>query len=249
MSETFRTRLRRGETLLGPMVTLRSPSVSEILAEIGFDWLFLDGEHGPLETADLLAILQTVAARTACLVRVPSADETSIKRVLDLGATGIIAPQVNTADQAEQVVRWSRYAPEGARGVGIARAHHYGLRFGEYVESANQQVTVVVQAEHIEAVENIDEIVKVEGIDAVLIGPYDLSASLGKMGQLTDPEVVKAIERVTSSCLHAGVALGIFGITVESLRPYIEKGYTLITTSVDTILFANAAKHFLSELR
>lgn len=248
MTNDFRSRLRSGEKLLGTMVTLASPATAEILADIGFDWLFVDGEHGPLETGEILGILRAVGDRAACVVRVPSADEVAIKKVLDLGAAGIIAPQVNTAEQAADVVRFARYAPDGTRGVGLARAHGYGLRFQEYLEAANEQVAVIVQAEHAEAVENIEAIAKVEGIDCVLLGPYDLSASLGKMGQVNDPVVTGAIERVTRACLAARVPLGYFGVTPEAVRPYIERGYTLIIGGVDTLFLASGAKD-MSTLR
>ena len=164
------------------MVTLASGASAEVLASLGFDWLFIDAEHGPLETRELTEILQAVGDKTACIVRVPEAAEVPIKKALDLGAHGIIVPQVNTAEQAANVVRWARYAPEGARGVGLARAHGYGLKFREYLSAANREIAVIVQAEHARAVENIDAIVRVPGVDAVLLGPYDLSASLGKMG-------------------------------------------------------------------
>jgi 2-keto-3-deoxy-L-rhamnonate aldolase RhmA len=146
-------------------------------------------------------------------------------------------------------VRYARYAPEGARGVGLARAHGYGFRFREYLESANDEVAVIVQAEHIRAVENIEAIVAVTGIDAVLLGPYDLSASLGKTGQLDDAEVVAAIEHVTATCVAAGVALGYFGVSADAVRPAIERGCTLIVAGVDTVLLGAAAKSLLAELR
>src|SRR5262245_35510544 len=175
MTGHFRQRLKAGETLFGSMVTLPTAAIAEILADIGFDWLFLDGEHGQLGTGEILAILQAVGNRVACIVRVPGSEEAPIKKVLDQGAEGIIVPQVNTVDQAASVVRHARYSPSGSRGVGLARAHGYGLRFAEYMETANERVAVIVQAEHVRAVENIESIVKVEGIDAVLIGPYDLA--------------------------------------------------------------------------
>jgi 2-dehydro-3-deoxyglucarate aldolase len=249
MTGRFRTRLRAGETLLGTMVTLPAPAVAEILADIGFDWLFVDGEHGPLETADILAILQTVGSRVSCIVRVPAAEEAVIKRVLDLDAEGIIVPQVNTAEQAADIVRFARYAPAGSRGVGLARAHGYGMRFREYLEKANEQVSVIVQAEHALAVENIEAIVKVEGIDAVFIGPYDLSASLGKMGKINDPVVIDAIEHVTKTCRAAGIPLGYFGVNAAAARPFMERGYRLIASGVDTLLLGGAAKNLLAELR
>ncbi|MDA1142372.1 MAG: aldolase/citrate lyase family protein [Planctomycetota bacterium] len=249
MRKDFRARLRGGEKVFGTIVTLASTSTAELLGRIGFDWLFIDGEHGPLETGDIQGILQAVGDKAACIVRVPEANETYIKRILDLGADGIIAPQVNSAEQAEHVVRSARYSPVGSRGVGIGRAHGYGMAFKEYIESANEQVTVVVQAEHVDAVENIESIVKVEGIDAVLLGPYDLSASMGKMGQIEDPEVVAAIDHVTGTCLAANIPLGYFGVTAEAVRPYADKGFTFLVAGTDTIFLGSAAEATLTAMK
>jgi len=249
MQPEFRARLQRGETLLGTMVTLASPSAAEILSGIGFDWLFVDGEHGPLEIGDLLGILQAVGGRAACLVRVPEGNEVAIKQVLDLGADGVIVPQCNTAEQAADVVRFARYAPLGVRGVGLARAHGYGLKFQEYMDTANDCVSVVIQAEHVRAVENIESIVKVPGIDAVLLGPYDLSASLGQTGNLDHPDVVAAIDRVTSVCQEAGIPLGYFGVSAAAVKPFIGRGCTLIVAGVDTLLLGGAARRMLADLK
>jgi 2-keto-3-deoxy-L-rhamnonate aldolase RhmA len=249
MANEVRARLKRREVLLGTRVTLASPASAEVLAALGFDWLFVDAEHGPLETRELTGILQAVGDKAACIVRVPEAAEVPIKKVLDLGAHGIIVPQVNSAEQAANVVKWARYAPEGTRGVGLARAHGYGLRFREYLGAANRETAVIVQAEHVRAVENIDAIVRVPGVDAVLLGPYDLSASLGKMGEIDHPEVVAAIGRVMDACNAAGMPLGYFGVTAAAVRPYIARGYTLIVAGVDTLFLANGAKTLLEELR
>jgi 2-keto-3-deoxy-L-rhamnonate aldolase RhmA len=249
MAHDFRARLKRREQLLGTMVTLASAASAEVLAGLGFDWLFIDGEHGPLETRELTQILQAVSHKTACIVRVPEAAEVPIKKVLDLGAHGIIVPQVNTAEQAANVVRWARYAPEGARGVGLARAHGYGVTFREYVSAANREIAVIVQAEHVRAVENIEAIARVPGVDAVLLGPYDLSASLGKMGEIDDPVVVAAIGRVTDACTAVGMPLGYFGVTAAAVRPYVARGYTLLVAGVDTLYLASGAKALLKELR
>jgi 2-keto-3-deoxy-L-rhamnonate aldolase RhmA len=180
---------------------------------------------------------------------VPEGAEVPIKRALDLGAHGIIVPQVNTREQAERVVRFARYAPEGARGVGLARAHGYGARFREYLRDANDQIAVIVQAEHATAVDNIEDIVSVPGVDAVLVGPYDLSASLGKMGQIDAPAVVAAIRRVTDVCRAAGMPLGIFGVTAAAVQPYVAQGYTLLVAGVDTLYLDQGAKALLTDLR
>ena len=249
MANDFRARLKRREQLLGTMVTLASAASAEVLASLGFDWLFIDGEHGPLETRELNEILQAVSDKTACIVRVPEGAEVPIKRALDLGAHGIIVPQVNTPEQAANVVRWSRYAPEGARGVGLARAQGYGQSFREYLGAANREIAVIVQAEHARAVENIEAIVRTPGVDAVLLGPYDLSASLGRMGEIEHPDVVEAIGRVTDVCNAAGMPLGYFGVTAAAVRPFIARGYTLLVAGVDTLYLANGAKAVLAELQ
>jgi 2-keto-3-deoxy-L-rhamnonate aldolase RhmA len=249
MNQSFRSSIVSGKLLIGTMVTLNSPEVAEIMTEVGFDWLFVDAEHSPLSPQELQRIMQGAGRQMPCLVRLPSAGEVPIKKALDSGAAGIIVPQVNSAQAAEDVVLMAKYAPEGSRGVGVARAHRYGLGFQAYVASANEDLAVIVQAEHIEAVRNIEEIVAVQGIDAVLVGPYDLSASLGKLGQVDDPEVRAAIDHVTNACLKAGVRLGIFGMTAAAVRPYIEDGYTLIVAGIDTVLLGRAAADLLARLR
>lgn len=248
MNPTFRERLLGGDALMGTLLSLPCPAVAEVLADSGFDWLFIDGEHGSFDVRDIECVLQAVDHRIACLVRVPGHDETPVKQALDLGADGIIVPQINTAEQAREAVAMARYAPLGRRGVGLARAHGYGRRFGEYLESANDEITVVVQAEHIEAVANIDEIAAVEGVDAVLVGPFDLSASLGKTGQLDDPEVVSAIAAVTAACLSAGKPLGIFGVDAAAVRAHRDAGYTLIAAGIDTLLLGRAAAKLRQDL-
>lgn len=249
MDNRFRERLKHGDVLLGTLVSLPCPAVVEIMREIGFDWLFVDAEHGPLDVAEAQALLQAAGDTLPCLIRVPSDDEVYIKKALDIGAAGIIVPQVNSAEQAERVVRFCKYAPEGSRGVGIARAHRYGLRFQDYIEQANAKLAVIIQVEHRDAVANIEAITRVAGIDAVFVGPYDLSASLGKIGQVTAPEVVDAVAQVGEACLNAGLRLGIFGLTAVAVKPYLEQGYTLIAVGVDSLLLAQAAKALMAEFK
>jgi 2-keto-3-deoxy-L-rhamnonate aldolase RhmA len=240
--------LKDNELLLGTVVTLASPEVAEVLSAAGFDWLFIDAEHGPLDALAIQRILQA-AGSTPCLVRLARGDEVSIKKALDVGAAGIIAPMINSADQAAEVVRHAKYSPLGTRGVGVGRAHGYGLKFQEYVSRANDETVVVVQAEHIDAVNNIEAIVQVPGVDAMLVGPYDLSASLGRLGEVTHPDVIAAIERVTQVCRAANMPLGIFGMTAEAVRPYIDRGYTLLAVSIDTVLLGTAARQLLVQVK
>lgn len=246
MRQPFRTRLAAGELLVGPIVTLPAPEVAELLAGLGFDWLFVDMEHSPLDVGDVQALLQGAGADCSVLVRVPAGEAAWIKKVLDTGAAGIIVPQVHTAEQARRVVGLCKYPPEGTRGVGVARAHGYGNRFGQYIGTANGQVVVVVQAESAEAVRNIESIASVPGVDAVLVGPYDLSSSLGKPGELSDPDVQGAIAAITEGCLKTGTRLGAFGLDSAAVRPFIEQGYTLIAAGIDTVFLSSAAKEVLA---
>ncbi len=248
MTHSFRQRLKSGERLIGTMITLASAETAEVLAGAGFDWFFLDNEHSPLEALELQGIIRATGS-APCVVRVSHSAEVPIKKALDIGAAGIIAPQVNSAEQAAQVVSWSKYVPLGTRGVGIGRAHGYGLAFQDYVSRANDEVAVIVQAEHIDAVNNIEAIVRVPGVDAVLIGPYDLSASLGRLGEVTHPEVVAAIDRVTAVCRAVNMPLGIFGLSAQAVQPYIERGYTLIVAGVDTVLLGTAARQLLAQVK
>ncbi len=249
MATPLRTRLKNGETLLGTMATMPCIPSAEILSNIGFDWLFVDAEHGPFSNDSLLTLLSAIGDRTPTLVRTGGPDEVAIKQVLDMGATGIIAPQVNSTEQAADVVRFARYSPEGARGVGLGRAQGYGTQFQEYLKRAKEETTVVVQAEHRDAVDCIEKTVQIEGIDAILIGPYDLSASYGKMGQLDDPEVVDAIQHVTDVCLRAKMPIGIFGLSPEAVAPYVQKGFQLVVAGVDTLLLAAGAKQLHEDLK
>jgi 2-keto-3-deoxy-L-rhamnonate aldolase RhmA len=249
MIEGFRDRLRGGETLYGTLLNLPSAAVAEVLAGAGFDWLFVDGEHGAIGASALLSILQAVDRDLACVVRVPSLEAASIKRALDIGAAGIIVPQVETAEEAGRAVRFARYAPEGERGMGLARAHGYGFAFSDYIARANDEIVVVIQVEHARGVENIDAIAAVAGLDAVFVGPYDLSASLGHPGDVSHPTVVAAIDRVTQACRAAGMPLGIFGTDADAVAPYQKRGYTLICAGVDCLLLGAGARRLREKLK
>ena len=179
MQESFNVKLARRHLLVGTIITLPTPAIAEIFSSAGFDWLFVDLEHSAMSIKDVEIILQTATPRTPCVVRVPSNDGVWIKKALDIGAAGIILPNVCTTEEAERAVQLCKYPPEGARSVGIARAQGYGDKFQEYVSSANDDIAVIIQVEHIDAVENIQNLIKVPGIDSLFIGPYDLSASGG----------------------------------------------------------------------
>ncbi|MDX1561586.1 MAG: aldolase/citrate lyase family protein [Gammaproteobacteria bacterium] len=249
MVRGFRQRLLDGDTLFGTLLNLPSPAIAEVLAQVGFDWLFIDTEHGALGTGAVASVLQAVDRDLACIVRVSELNGGAIKRTLDMGAAGIIVPQVETAEHATDVVRLARYAPEGERGMGLARAHRYGFGFKDYLANANDEIVVVIQVEHARAVENIEQIAGVQGIDAVFIGPYDLSASFGYPGQVDHPQVVEAIEHVTAACAAAGRRLGYFGMDAAAVKPYVDRGYTLICAGIDCVFIGQGAKQLLGDLK
>ncbi len=236
----FAARLRAGETLLGAIIALPSAEVAEMFSRAGFDWLIVDTEHAPLDPLAAQGLLQ--AARCPCLVRVPVGEEAAIKKALDIGAAGVVVPLVNTAAEAERIVRYCRYPPRGSRGVGMARAQGYGLDFQQYVAGANDSVIVMLQIEHIEAVNNIEAIVRVPGVDALMIGPYDLSGTMDKLGQVNDPEVQQAMETVRKAGEAAGMKLGVFAATAEAMKPLILRGYTLPIAGLDLMLLSAAAR-------
>ena len=244
----FAKRLRSNEILIGTLVSLPSAEICELLASIGYDWLFIDAEHGAFNPQQAQAMLQA-AAPTPCLIRVPSDETIWLKKALDIGAAGVIVPQVHTADQAREIISHCKYTPDGKRGIGIGRAHKYGIDFDRYIKYANQETAVVLQAESSEAVDNINDIVKLKGIDAILIGPYDLSASLGKPGEIDHPVVQAAINKIIKTCENAKLAMGFFGVTPESVLPYKQKGFTLLTIGMDTAFLINAAQEMLSKMK
>ncbi len=249
MIPDLKARLRGPTALIGAFLCLPSPETAEIFAESGFDWLILDTEHGPYDVLTAQRMLQAVGGRCPCVVRVPSFEEVWIKKALDIGASGVLVPLVRTAAEAERVARACRYAPEGTRGMGGARAHRYGLGFQQYVDTANRRTAVILQAEHIEAVRAIDEIVRVPGLDAVFIGPYDLSASMGKPGRINDPEVLQAIRTVRQSVLEANLALGIYCSDPRAARDYIAQGFRLVGFGTDLGHLTRSLRESLSALR
>ena len=246
---SFREILRQGNPLIGTVVTMPSAAVAEVLSTAGYDWLFVDGEHGPLGIDAIVAILQAAQHRCPCLVRIPALEEVWVKRALDAGADGLIAPLVNSAEVARQVVAWAKYPPEGRRSVGGGRAHGYGLTFDRYLANANAHIAVVVQIEHVEGARQIEAILAVEGIDAVLVGPYDLSGSLGKPGRVDDPDVQTYIQRVREACIPRGKPLGIFTAEADAARTYIDQGFTLVAVGVDAVHLGHAAGASLARVR
>ncbi len=247
--KSFRERLKAGEVLISTLVSFPSPEVVELLSKLDFDWLFIDGEHGPFGTLEMQRMLQANAGNCPCLIRVPSNNLVYIKQALDIGAAGIIVPQINNAEEAQAAVHAAKYPTRGHRGVGLARAHEYGISFSDYLNNADDDTCVVIQAETKGAIEHIEDIVAIQEVDAILIGPYDLSANLGYTGEINHPEVVAAITKVEQACKSADVKLGYFGVDANSVMPYQERGFTLLTVGVDSLFVLNAAQQLLDEMK
>ena len=249
MPTSLKDALRQRKLLIGTLLTTASPEVAEVLALAGFDWLFIDLEHGCLSIQDAQRAIQAVAGRCFTVVRVPEATDENIKRVLDTGCDGIIAPHVNRADEARRIVALAKYPPDGVRSAGLGRAQGYGLRFADYIASANGQSVVIVQIEHKDAVANVDEILQVPGIDALFIGPYDLSGSMGILGQVSDNRVLTAIEKVRTACAASNLPHGIFCTTVEQASTAIDRGALIVAVGTDLTHMANSARKVLEAIR
>ena len=202
-----------GRLAVGAVVTFTDPAVSELCADAGMDFLWVDGEHGVMDRNT--AMLHMMAVRgTDCAVfyRVPANDHTEIKRIIDLAPAGVIVPMVFTAEDARRAVAACRYPPEGNRGVGFRRQIRYGADPVDkaFWEQARHDPLVILQIEHVDACRNLDGILAVPGVDALLVGPYDLTTSMGKSGQFRDPEVVAVIDEVCRKCRAAGKLLGAY---------------------------------------
>jgi 2-dehydro-3-deoxyglucarate aldolase/4-hydroxy-2-oxoheptanedioate aldolase len=249
LNESFLGRLKNGDLLLGTILTLPSPETAELLSQAGFDWLFVDMEHTSLGVKDVQRILQAVGKEFPCLVRIPILDKAWIKKVLESGPAGIIVPHVNTPEDVEKILRWSKYPPDGTRSVGISRAQGYGLSLQDYMNKANETIAVVPQVEHIEAVDNLESFVKIPGLSILFVGPYDLSGSVGKLGDVNDPEILGLIQKVQAKCSKAGIATGIFGVDAEAVKPYIDLGYSLIAVGTDTSYLSKSVQDTLRTLR
>ena len=249
MTDSFKARLKRRETLIGTLVTIPSPDVAEIMSLVGWDYVWIETEHAPTDFVHAQTMIQAVGGRCPSLVRIPENKEVWVKKALDIGCDGIVVPQIKSAAEARATIEWCLYPPLGKRSIGVSRAHGYGMSFQDYVQTANQELTIVLQAEHVDCVKNIGSIVEVPGIDAILIGPFDLSASLGVLGQITHPKVQEAIQEIKRHCERAGVPLGIFAVDATSAKDYIEQGFNLIALSMDAYYLWQAAKGVLDEVR
>jgi 4-hydroxy-2-oxoheptanedioate aldolase len=251
MVNFIRQRVLNQELLFGLIAHLGSSLTVEMIGHYGYDWSWIDGEHGMGGFTDLVHQLQAARATTAApIVRVVWNDFPLIKRVLDNGAAGVIVPWINSAEQAEQVVRAVRYPPQGIRGVArLFPANAFGSEFDDYFEKANANLLTVVQVETREALNNADAIAAVDGVDVLMVGPTDLSTSIGIFGQFTNPVLWEAFARVAQACKAHGKSAGILLPALNDVDRLVELGYRFIATGADGSLLANAMRANLQRCR
>jgi 2-dehydro-3-deoxyglucarate aldolase len=246
----LKSKLAQAKLTLGSWITLGHPAIAEIMAAAGFDWLVLDMEHSVLELGEVQILIQVLDGQHCpAIVRLTSNHPDQIKRVMDAGATGVMVPMIKSATDAKTAVQAVYYPPRGQRGVGLARAQGYGARFEEYRNWLEKNAVIVAMIEHIDAVNAIDSILSVDGIDAYIIGPYDLSGSMGRVGEFNHPEVQSTIDRVLKAGNRLGKPGGIHVIepNQNELRQRIDDGFSFIGYGLDIrILDTLCRKHIQS---
>ncbi|ABM56576.1 aldolase/citrate lyase family protein [Verminephrobacter eiseniae] len=256
----FKQAIAQRQAQIGLWLGLADAYSAELLASTGYDWLLVDGEHAPNDLRSILHQLQAIASATSALpagapaphpiARVPIGDQTLIKQYLDIGVQTLLVPMVDTAEQAQALVRATRYAPAGMRGMGsaMARASRW-QSYPDYVHQADQQICLLVQAETVQALGNLDAIAATPGVDGVFIGPADLSASMGHPGHPEHPSVQAAIQDGIGRILRAGKAPGILVTSEPQAHQWLAAGALFVAVGVDAQLLVNAARKLLAGFR
>ncbi len=247
----FKAALKAGRPQIGIWNGLSGSMATELLAGCGFDWVLIDTEHSPIEVSDALQGLQAIAGYpdVSAIVRPAANDTVLIKRFLDIGAQTLLLPYIETADAARAAVRAMRYGPRGIRGVsGMTRATRFG-GVGNYAASADDELCLLLQTETIGALERIEEIATVDGVDGIFIGPSDLAASMGYPGQGTHPEVMEAVEGAIGKMVAMGMPVGILTPDAAFTRRCIDLGTTFTAVGVDLVLLAEGARALAASFR
>ncbi|WP_096028182.1 HpcH/HpaI aldolase family protein [Campylobacter lanienae] len=249
---SLKQKLKNKELTIGSWVTIGHPSVVEIMANAGFEWLVIDIEHTSIDLTMVQILISTIQSKgLKALIRVSKNEEVVIKRVLDMGADGIIVPMITNADDAQKAVDYAKYPPIGKRGVGLFRAQNYGLSFNEYKKWVNDELVIIAQIEHYLAAENIESIIKIEGIDGIIIGPYDLSGSLGYPGEYDRLEVKEAINKILLACDKNNIPSGFHVIETDTsnIVEKIKQGCTFLAYSLDFLFLLNSSKTGMENIK
>jgi 2-keto-3-deoxy-L-rhamnonate aldolase RhmA len=250
---SIKQKLKNNQLVLGTFVSeLRNPNVAYLLAQCGFDYFIFDNEHGAFShetVSDMIAASR--GAGIDVIVRVPEIRRETILKPLDSGAAGLLVPQVNTAEQAAEIVQHAKYPPMGSRGAAMRRAHNRYAHGdpGAFLRETNEATFIAVQAETTEAIDNVDAIAAVDGVDAVFCGPFDLSISLGIPGEVNHPREVEAVDKMVEACRRHGKTSGILMFEPGHLKSWLDKGMRFIAYSSDVNMIADAAAAALKELR
>jgi len=248
----LKQKLKNNELTIGSWIMMGNQMSVEVMALAGFDWLVVDIEHTSIDLETTLSLITTIQANEMkALVRVSKNEEVVIKRILDMGADGIIVPMVCSKEDAKLAVDYAKYPPFGKRGVGLNRAQKYGTKFEEYKKWVDEELVIIAQIEHIDAVNNIDEIINVEGIDGTIIGPYDLSGSMGFPGAFERDDVKEAVEKVLQSCKQQNVPSGFHVVDTEpsKLNAKIEQGCTFLAYGIDYFFMRDAAMSGMKKIK
>ena len=246
----LRARLQAGQTSYGLWITLESPALAEIAVAVGLDWVCIDMEHGQLDYGDVVGHLRALrGSDVAAVVRVPDTNISTIKRALDLGAHGVILPLVRSAADLEQGFRFGRYPPRGVRGVGGERAVAWGLGSADYLSFADEETLIIPLIETRDAVDHIDEILAVPGLEAIFFGPADLSASQGYLGQWEGPGVADQILGVLAKAAARGIGAGVMGGSVEDCVRRRDQGFRMVGLGSDAALLIRSVNDALLALR
>ncbi len=248
---TLKTKLKTGLKTIGAWAQLASAFTTEILSSAGFDWLMIDMEHAPGDILTLISQTQAMKGSASVpLVRAPWNDFVVIKRILDAGAQGILIPYVNNRTEAEQAVKACKYPPAGIRGVaGSPRAAGYGQNTGKYLERANEQIFIMIAIETPEAVDNLDDMLQVDGLDGIFIGPMDLASSMGYFGDPSQQEVQAVIQKIEARVLAAGKVLATTTGTWEQAQTLFERGYQMLMLMADGGALAALATQKVKQFR
>jgi len=241
----LKQKLLKKELTIGSWLSWGFSPMTEVMARSGFEWLVVDMEHTAIDYSEAHQMIQTIdLAGCVPLVRVGANDPLIIKRVLDCGAHGILVPMINSVEDARSAVDAAYYPPKGKRGVGLSRAQNYGIGFQSYRERAIKETVVIVQIEHIQGVENLKEILSVDGVDGFIIGPYDLSASMNQPGNFDHPDVIEALNRVTAIMKDSEKPGGYHVVSTrqEELQKRIKEDYRFIAYGDDMVMFAEKVR-------
>ena len=251
MLNRFKNRLKEGKTVFGPFMKSTDPAFIEIAGYSGFDFVILDMEHGPVTISELQNLIRgALLANVIPIVRTADSSEISIAKPLDLGALGVQIPQVTSGKMAGECVKAARFFPEGERGVCrfVRAANYSSMLRDEYFLKANE-ILVIIQLEGKEAIQDIDNILKVEGIDILFIGPYDLSQTLGVPGQINNKIVIAAMKDIVSRARSLGIVVGTFTDTLQSAKMWKDAGVQYISYCVDVGIFTNACTQLVKDLK